>query len=193
MIYSKRIEHAIRVGSLLHRGQLRKGDGTTPFITHPFVMAYILVQYTEDEDTIIAGILHDSIEDTDYTLEQLEIDFGLRVKEMVCLLTECKRSEKMHTTWMIRKERYLEQMKEMNTECLLVSAVDKFHNLHTMMYDYKTLGEDMWKRFNAPKDKRLWFYGEALKILKERLDSPIVGELEKVLEQAKIDFALNPE
>lgn len=190
MLYTQKIEHAIRVASMLHRGQLRKGDGTTPFITHPFVMAFLLVQYTKDEDTIIAGILHDSIEDSDYSFEKLETEFGSRVKEMVCLLTECKHSEKMHTSWIERKERYLKQMHQMDNETLLISAIDKFHNLHAMMYDYSYMGEDMWKRFNAPKDKRLWFYAEALKILKERLDSPIVGELEQVLEQARVEFGI---
>src|SRR3989339_1060551 len=188
MRYSHTIEQAIRKATLLHRGQLRKGDGLTPFVTHPFAVALILMDYTDDEDSIVAGILHDTVEETDYTCDEVEKDFGNTVRTMVESMTEVKKRDEGDIPWLERKERYLSLMKTMTEKTLLVSAADKLHNLSSMLYDYETYGDEMWKRFNAPADKRLWFYKQALMILEERLDSPILTELNRTFERAKKVF-----
>ena len=192
MQYSHNIEKAIRKASLLHRGQLRKGDGSTPFIEHPFAVAFILSEYTDDEDIIITGILHDTVEETYYSFGEVEADFGKTIRDMVASMTEVKKSDKKELPWIKRKERYLNLMEQMNEKELIVSAADKVHNLSCMIYDFKRFGDDMWKRFNAPDDKRLWFYKKALEVLKQRLDHPLVSELDSKFEQAKKVFNINP-
>ena len=72
MIYSYRVEQAIRAAAVLHNGQVRKGVSPYPFITHLVAVAFLLSDYSNDEDTVIAGLLHDTLEDTDYTPEELE-------------------------------------------------------------------------------------------------------------------------
>jgi len=218
MIYTHKIEKAIRKASFLHRGQLRKGDGSVPFITHPFAMALILMEFTstpkcrrpelevkkmsqppdghretsdtfdvgftQDEDIIVGGILHDTIEETNYSYEELEKDFGKNIRNIVESLTECKKNEDPGKVWQERKDIYLKLMKDMSQKALMISAADKIHNLLSMIYDYETIGEEMWNKFNVPADKRLWFYGECLKILQKRLKDPIVEEYKKVLKKA---------
>ena len=192
MKYTHKIEQAIRKASLLHRGQLRKGDGSTPFIEHPFAVALILNEYTDDEDIIITGILHDTVEETDYTFDDIENDFGKTIRDMVASMTEVKKRDEEDVLWLERKERYLSLMNKMNESELIVSAADKFHNLSSLLYDYEKMGEELWSKFNSPADKRLWFYKEALKILKKRLTHPLVIELDKTFENAKKVFNINP-
>ena len=72
MSYSYAIEQAIRAASVLHKDQIRKGSVPYPYVTHLFAVAMIVSDYTSDEDTIVAALLHDTLEDTDYTEEELE-------------------------------------------------------------------------------------------------------------------------
>ena len=152
---------AINIAAHLHDGQERKGDGL-PYIVHPFAVALILLEHTSDEDVIIGGILHDTIEDTDYTKEQMAQDFGLRVTEFVLDVTEPPKP----LTWQQRKDGYLQHLAGASHEAKLICAADKFHNLQSMFAAVQKFGyEEAYKRFNAPIDKKLWFYEECIKIL----------------------------
>ena len=86
-MYSYRIEQAIRAASVLHKNQLRKGSMPFPYITHLVATAFTLMDYTDDEDVIIAALLHDTLEDTDYTIDELQEDFGGKVRELVEAVT----------------------------------------------------------------------------------------------------------
>ena len=85
MKFTPIITKAINTAATLHDGQERKGDGL-PYIVHPFSVALILMEYSQDEDVIVAGLLHDTIEDTGYTREQMEEDFGERVWQVPHIL-----------------------------------------------------------------------------------------------------------
>ena len=82
-MYSYRIEQALRAITILHKDQVRKGAMSIPYISHLFAVALIVSEYTKDEDTLIGALLHDTLEDTDYTGEELEQDFGGKVREKV--------------------------------------------------------------------------------------------------------------
>lgn len=194
MFFTSKIHKAIKKASVLHLGQRRKADGT-PFIMHPFSVALILSKYTDDEDIIVAALLHDVLEDVEaYTAEDLKRDFGLKITRIVEGISEdespSKSSADRKASWLKRKESYLAKLRNDSFEALMISCADKIHNLISMMEEYKEQGESMWKAFNAPQDKRLWFYGEVLAILKKRLASEIVKELEKTYLEAKTLFKL---
>ena len=87
-MYTYRIEQAIKAASLLHQDHVRKGDVPIPFVTHLVAITFILRDYTTDEDTLIAALLHDTLEDTDYTAEELKEDFGETVAKYVLTVTE---------------------------------------------------------------------------------------------------------
>ena len=91
MNYSYKIEQAIRAAAVLHKDQVRKGDMPFPVITHLISVAMITSEYTEDEDIIAAAFLHDAVEDTDYTVEELQEDFGGNVRDIVEGVTEPQR------------------------------------------------------------------------------------------------------
>lgn len=184
MKITPKIEKAIKKASILHYGQKRKGEIDYPYITHPFTVAAILSNYTDDEEIIIAGLLHDTIEDTSYTPEKLEEDFGANVKEIVLGVTEVYTDENKENEWVERKKRYIENMKQSSDKAVLVSAADKLHNLSTIVFDFKKHGPVIWKNFNSTIEERLWFYNEILMVFKNRLPAGIVNEFEAVYNEA---------
>lgn len=192
MHITPRLHHALSKASILHFQQKRKGDGS-PYIMHPFAVALILSHHTEDEDLVIAGLLHDVLEDvpaSKYSEEDMRRDFGDRVCEIVKEVTEDKdpicHEQPSKNTWISRKERYIENLKNDSQEGLMVACADKIHNLLSMMEIYKEQGEKIWECFNAPADKKLWFYKEVLDVLSQRLESKeMLEELELRYQEAE--------
>lgn len=187
---TEKLQKAINTASRLHVGQVRKGDNDLPYVSHPFSVAWILRGYTKDENTIIAGLLHDVLEDVPgYRYEDLEKDFGAIVASIVKELSEDKDPNVQSddkATWEYRKKKYLQGVKRHSEKALMVCAADKIHNLQTMTEAYKEQGKALWDKFNAPSDKKLWFYEEVLKVLKQcGLDDRIVKDYERELARMK--------
>lgn len=176
------------MASILHREQERRGAPNFPYITHLFSVAAILSNYTRDEDTIVAGLLHDTLEDTVYTAERLEEDFGKEVREIVEGVTEVKEENGLKLPWKERKERYIEGLKIARRESLLVSAADKLHNLRSNVDDFKKHGPAIWKNFSSGPEELLWYNQSVLAVLKNRLNNAIVAELEAQIEEAESLF-----
>ena len=188
MKLTPKIQKAIKRASVLHLGQTRKGDGT-PYILHPYSVAFILSHYTEDEDLVVAGLLHDVLEDVDgYEREDLQKEFGERVARMVSDVTEdvsLKKEKGEKESWIERKTKYLEHLSTVSSDSAMLSCADKIHNLSSMIEGYREQGDKLFKKFNAPKEKRLWYYEEVLKIVKGKADSKIVDEFEALYNKAK--------
>ena len=187
MKFTKKIQKAIEVAAMLHDGQKRR-ERLLPYILHPFSVAVILSEYTNDEDVIIAGLLHDTIEDCGYTPKTLEKEFGNRVKRIVIEVTEdvvLKKQLGEKRSWRRRKEKYLAHLKKVSREGLLVAAADRLHNFISYIDGYRTLGKKIHRRFNAKPRDYEWFYGELMAILKKRLKSPIVRRLQSVYQKVR--------
>ena len=189
MKLTQKIQQAINLASRLHLGQVRKGDSGLPYISHPFSVAWILSNYTEDEDIVVAGILHDVLEGVKgYYYDDMVRDFGERVAQIVKGVSEDKNpniESDGKATWEERKSKYLANLKNDSDEALMVCAADKIHNLQSMISAYQEKGDALWDNFNSPKEKKLWLYQEILKFMKGRLNNPIVDELEEVYIQAE--------
>ncbi len=185
MRLTQKIERAIRVAGYLHDGQTRKAEIPIPYITHLFSVAAILSMYTEDEDVIVAGLLHDALEDTECTAEDLERDFGIKVKETVLQVTEEKEKNGVRISWKERKENYLEQLRRGTREALLVAAADKIHNLQAIIDDLRLHGSGIWKNFAAPVEEQIWFFESVLEILKEKNVGPISEQYASVVAEAR--------
>lgn len=196
MFLTAKIEQAIVRATVLHQGQTRKGSDV-PYIIHPFAVAFLLAHYTDDEDVIIAGLLHDVLEDVaTYTSEDMRREFGERVLAIVTEVTEdftlAERED--HTlrkdSWRMRKEKYLASLANDSHEALLVASADKIHNLRSLLDHYRLLDDTLPEPFNATPENLLWFYGEATRIIAERLKHPLADELEKTLAEVKKIIAL---
>lgn len=173
-----RLLSAVGVAHRAHATMIRKGDGK-PYIVHPIAVFGLLVHWGADEDTCIAGLLHDVLEDVpasekDGYRTEIEQTFGPKVLEIVEGVTEQDKS----LPWKQRKKLYLEHLKVASKESLLVSCADRAHNTSSLVEAYEKEGEKIWQRFNAPKWWSVWFLDEAAAILRERLDEKYSIELD---------------
>lgn len=184
-MYSYRVEQAIRAASVLHKDQLRKGSMPFPYITHLIATAFTLMDYTDDEDVVIAGLLHDTLEDTDYTIDELQEDFGGRVRELVEAVTEPKYKGDHKLSWLERKEAYIKQLKHAPQEALLIAAADKIHNFRTIVEDYTDDYNRYVQDFGKNFDDRLEAYQAVHDVINSRLDNPIKEEFNHVFDEFK--------
>ena len=124
-----KIEEAIIYATVMHQGKVRK-LGSTPYILHPLEVAQILSTMTNDENIIAAGILHDIVEDTDGTLEEIEKRFGERVAFLVSSESENKfPNESPDATWQRRKEESLKVLKNTDDQGVkMLWLADKLAN-----------------------------------------------------------------
>lgn len=153
----EKIFKAIAFAQKAHQGQYRKGT-KLPYIVHPLGVMEILSRYQASEDLMIAGILHDTLEDTSTTAEEIEKRFGKRIKELVIAATEPEHD----APWEQRKQHTIDFIKGIEDEdVLLLSCADKLHNLNSMIEDYARIGDELWHRFKRGKDAQKWYY-EAL-------------------------------
>jgi (p)ppGpp synthase/HD superfamily hydrolase len=183
-----RLQQAINKAAILHLNQIRKCGSGLPYITHPFSVMLILSKYTEEEDTLIAGLLHDAIEDVaGYNYKTLVQDFDWQVADLVRDVTELQEEGlDKKITWLERKKHYLEKLKLASDDALLVCGADKIHNLKSMLDCYRVSGQQAWQSFNAPIDQKIWFYEEVLKIIEDRLgDQLITVDLAEALRETK--------
>ncbi len=184
-MYSYRIEQAIRASAILHKDQLRKGSMPFPYITHLVATAFTILDYTNDEDVVIAALLHDTLEDTDYTLEELQEDFGGRVRELVEAVTEPASTESNKLSWRDKKTQYTKQLKVAPKDAVLIAAVDKIHNFRTAVEDYYDSPERFIKDFGNNFDERIDIYQSIANVINNRLEGAILAEFNHVFGEYK--------
>ncbi len=179
-MYSFRIEQAVRAASVLHKDHVRKGSMPFPYITHLISVAFILQDYTDNENVIIAALLHDTIEDTDYTLDELQQDFGGTVRDIVEYVTEDKTKK-----WKDRKKKYLKHLSEGPTEALLVSMADKIHNMRAVVDAYYDEPKKFLKDFGGTLEERLEQYQDLSNLFNRKIENDIIHEFNHVFTEYK--------
>lgn len=153
-----------------HQGTERRGKGY-PYIIHPMEAASIVATITNDQEMLAAAILHDTVEDTDVTVEQIRELFGDRVAELV--QHETAPLDKS-LSWQEKKTQQIKQLAEAPYDSKVVALGDKLSNMRGIAWDYRRMGDEVWKLFNAPNGKSdvEWYYrslGEAMSELSETL------------------------
>jgi len=155
----------------LHKDQTRKSCNV-PYFVHLLDTAKYLMYETNDAEIICAGILHDTLEDTDYSEDSLKNDFGERVYSLVKFCTEQGifgvSEEQKKVTWKVRKTNTILKLKDASRDELLVFASDKISNLLSIKEDLIN-GVDVWKKFNGSKSDIEWYYSEIEKNLSYKI------------------------
>lgn len=190
MKLTPRLQHAINLSSSLHRNQTRRDSGKTPYVSHLYSVMFLVSEVTNDENTLIGALMHDSLEDVpDFTESMLREEFGEDVLDIVSHVTEPylpgeEASKQMQ--WLVRKEAYLKNVSEGNTKSALICCADKLHNLTSLMYDYKREGDDFLKHFHGSMKNQLYFYTLVLQTLEEKLpsDNILLVRLKQVYDEA---------
>ncbi len=170
------IEKATRIAVEAHKNQTRKADDS-PYIIHPFMVALKLQKYNFEDEIIAAALTHDVLEDTDYPVEKFREELGDEVYKIVKAVTNDGSLD-----WEEKKKQYVETVRNGSEGAKAVSVADKIHNLECLLIAYKEQGQEVWKKFNRGKDKKVWFETEVLKMLKETWQHPLIEEYEKLLE-----------
>ena len=147
------IDYAIYFATRAHNGQKRKTDNNVDMIFHPFTVGMILQRAGANTNCVIAGILHDVVEDTKYTIEDIEKEFGIEIRNIVQEVSENKQLE-----WKQRKQEAIDVIKNASIEGKLVECADKISNLECLYELYVEQGEKVWNSFNKPKEEQKWYY-----------------------------------
>ena len=190
--YSDRINHAFAFAAKHHDRQVRKGT-RLPYLTQPANVAVILTHYDQDETTIVAGILHDVIEDCvrdGYTRDMLEQrigdKFGAEVLETVLAVTQRQVDEEgIELSSEERKDDYLARLAAASDAARWVCAADKVHNGNSILADLnRTLDPDtVWSRFNVGRLGTVRWYRRVYDRLRElNFNTAIMDELREVAE-----------
>ncbi len=171
------IDEAIRFATLAHEGACRKG-GETPYIFHCLETMLIVSQMTEDREIIAAAVLHDVVEDTSYTVEDIKERFGERVANFVAEESEDKRDHlPKESTWKVRKQEQIEHIAVASHGAKLIMLGDKLANMRSTLRDFKTNPETMWDKFNMKDSKEQeWYFRSVAKALVELENQPAYQE-----------------
>jgi len=190
--YSDKINHAFAFAAKHHDRQVRKGT-RLPYLTHPANVAVILTRYDRDEDIVVAGILHDVVEDcvrdgySQETLQQrIGEKFGASVLETVLQVTHRKLDDDgVELSSLERKTDYLERLSEAGDAARWVCAADKIHNAHSILSDlHRTVDSSMiWSRFSGARSGTVKWYRDVYERLKAvGFEAPIMDELRESVE-----------
>ncbi len=165
-----RIESALEVAAEAHHGQFRKGTDT-PYITHPYAVGLLLMEAGCKETVIIAGLLHDTVEDTDLTLEFIREHFG---EQVAAIVDGC--SENKALKWRARKTERIEALATASPEVCLVTCADKLHNLRTVISEHQVIGDAVWERFHGGIEAQAWYYEAIVESLHKQIECDKIGK-----------------
>jgi len=188
MIYTKNVQKAIKFAAKTHnqyQQQLRKGK-EIPYITHPLTVGIILSLSGASEDIVVAGILHDTIEDSadhkKVTAGMIAERFGDAVAELVLSVTETDKSR----SWDERKAEALGHIAHFSHDSLLVKSADVLSNVTELIDDHARYGDEVFSRFHVPKGKTV---SQQLKVIAAILgrwpESPLSGDLSAGMEELR--------
>lgn len=177
--FSERIERAISLAAKAHDGQYRKSDEGLPYIVHPITVGFTLAQHGFPEHVVLAGILHDTVEDTTTTLEEVRAEFGVEVAELVSLMTMTD-SRGLH--YRERKERQAEKLTGAPPDVRAIKAVDLLHNLFSLV-EAARRGDALAKHFDHGKAETLWGYRLVISAISDGWSHPLLGELDRYLRE----------
>lgn len=137
-----------------HRFQFRKGGEAVPYLVHPLRVGELLAKAGCNDSVIVAGILHDVLEDTEVSAADVEAAFGA---EVLALVEGASEPDK-EASWEERKQHTLEYLAEAPVDVLLIACADKLDNLGGLVLDKQLHGDRVWQRFNRGADAQRWYF-----------------------------------
>jgi (p)ppGpp synthase/HD superfamily hydrolase len=189
--YSDPINHAFAFAAKHHDQQVRKGT-RYPYLTAAPNLAVILARYDQDDSTLVAGILHDVVEDCvrdGYTAEMLHRRVGDKFGEPVLstVLAVIERrydDEGIELSHLERKEDLLERLAEAGTQARWIAAADHLQSAGTLLADLRRTDfpEAVWSRFTAGREATIdWYRRFYERLVEVAFDYPIMEELHEIV------------
>lgn len=178
------LDKAIVFATKAHHNVERRGKDF-PYIVHPLEVVSIVASLTSDQDLLAAAALHDTVEDTDVTIEDIKKEFNDRVAKIVEDESDkYDPSLSMEQSWKERKIAAVNRLKNAPIESKMVALGDKLSNMRQIYRDYMTIGDEIWNVFHV-KDKREheWHYRELANALSDLKDTFAYKELVELIDR----------
>lgn len=177
------LDRAIIFAVNSHKGTERRGKGF-PYVVHPLEAVSIVATMTRDQELLAAAALHDTIEDTSVTMEDIRSQFGDKVASLVEEESD-KFAEGVseEDSWHDRKKAAIDRLAAASREAKMVALGDKLSNARAIWRDYKEKGDELWKIFHA-KDKASheWHYRGLADSLAELSDTFAYQEFKAIID-----------
>lgn len=161
---SELIGKALEMAEKAHAGQTRNGSGGMAYIHHPVAVAELLAEFGLGEETVAAALLHDAVEDSEASVEDIAAAFGPRVADLVAALTEDESIEPFER----RKDAHRRHVEEVGGDALAIYAADKLSNIRVLRRALASEGESAGEEFEAPLDLKEQVWADDLEMLRRR-------------------------
>ena len=178
------LDRAIIFAVQAHAGTERRGKGF-PYIVHPMEAMEIVATITPDQELLAAAALHDTVEDTDVTVEEIRAQFGDRIASLVAAESdEMPEGGREEDSWHARKKAAIDRLAAASHDAKIVALGDKLSNMRAIARDYAVKGDELWKIFHAsdPKDHE-WHYRGLADSLRELSGTFAFQEFEALINQ----------
>ena len=178
------LDRAIVFAVRAHAGTERRGKGF-PYIVHPMEAVEIVATMTKDQELLAAAVLHDTVEDTDTTVEQIRTEFGDRIASLVASESDIVvDGVSEEDSWHARKQAAIDRLTRASHDAKMVALGDKLSNMRAIARDYAQQGDALWNLFHV-KDRKEheWHYRGLADSLRELQDSFAYKELEQLINQ----------
>ena len=178
------LDRAIVFAVRAHAGTERRGKGF-PYIVHPMEAMEIVATMTPDQELLAAAALHDTVEDTDVTVEQIRAEFGERIASLVAAESDAfVEGVSDEDSWHDRKKAAIDRLAKAPHDAKIVALGDKLSNMRAIARDYAVQGDALWNLFHAkdPKD-HAWHYRGLADSLRELQDTFAFREFEDLINQ----------
>ena len=178
------LDRAIVFALRAHAGTERRGKGF-PYIVHPLEAVEIVATMTADQELLAAAALHDTVEDTDVTIEQIREEFGEHIASLVEAESDIKvTGVSKEESWRIRKQAAIDRLAAAPLDAKMVALGDKLSNMRAIARDYSEQGDALWNLFRM-KDRKdhEWHYRGLAASLRELQDTFAYKEFEQLINQ----------
>lgn len=178
------LDRAIIFAVRAHSGTERRGKGY-PYIVHPLEAVEIVATITSDQELLAAAALHDTVEDTDVTLEQIRAEFGDRIAALVADESDTMpEGVSEEESWHARKQASIDKLSQAGRDTKIVALGDKLSNMRAIARDYALKGDALWSIFHSkdPKEHE-WRYRGLADALRELEDTFAYQEFVKLIDQ----------
>ena len=178
------LDRAIVFAVRAHAGTERRGKGF-PYIVHPMEAVEIVATMTSDQELLAAAVLHDTVEDTDTTVEQIRTEFGDRIASLVASESDIVLDGvSEEDSWHARKQAAIDRLARASHDAKIVALGDKLSNMRAIARDYAQQGDALWNLFHV-KDRKEheWHYRGLAESLRELQETFAYKEFEQLINQ----------
>ncbi|MGN6255651.1 MAG: HD domain-containing protein [Solirubrobacterales bacterium] len=180
---SSLVRAALEKARVAHEGQVRNGSGGMPYVEHPVRMAALLDEHGYREEVLAAALLHDVVEDSDTSLDELREEFGGEVAGLVGALTD----DESIASYRERKAEHRERVAAADGEAMAIYAADKLTNSSTLRAAYEREGDAIRDEFKVPLEEKVEIWEADLGLLREKgADLPFLDDLEAALSALRV-------